>query len=749
MTTRLDAIGPVLDAVAARGDTVLVEPDGFPLLEAVGIGCPIHATVVSSDEARQLDLQRYPGARVVVKIASSRVLHRSDVGGVAVVEKRPEMVAGTIARMEQALPREGRLGFTVSAFVPHDAALGSELLLGLRHTDDFGPVVTVGAGGIYTEFLARHFAPGNDVAILPVEGMTRDAVERRLRALPVVQLLAGGLRRQAAQLDLSHLVEAVDAFMTLGRAFVPERLLECEVNPLVVTPDGLVALDVLARLGRPSADVWPARPLHKLRNLLQPRSAAIVGVSESMNPGHVILCNLLREGFSPNDIVVVKPGAERIEGCRCVPDIASIPGTVDLLVLAIAAAQVPAAIGAAIEHRKAESLIVIPGGLEEKAGGRDLLVSMYEALKASRASAWRGPVVNGGNCLGVRSLPGRYDTMFIPAYKLPVRPTTVSPVALVTQSGAFAIAKAAKFAQLNPKYVITVGNQMDLTVGDYLDYLADDDTIRLFGVYVEGFRPLDGKRLLAAAQRIVASGRHVVLYRAGRTQAGAAASASHTASIAGDYAVTRELASEAGVVVAETLDDFEDLVSLFAALGDRPPKGRRLGAVSNAGFECVAMADSLGRLELAAWSDATRRALGDALRAARIDSLVDVHNPLDITPMADDATYETIVRAVLDDDGIDVGLVGCVPLTPALSTLAPGAGHREDLSRDSAYAARLGRVAADVGKPWVAVVDGGPLYEPLVARLVAAGIPTFRTADRALRMLNVWVDAGLKLGPQG
>ena len=726
----------IVARVRARGDAVFVEPEGFPLLAAAGIRCPRSVLVENPAGVTHLDLRAFAGDRVVVKLASSRVLHRSDVGGVAVVAKEPAAIASAVEAMAARLPTEGRLGFTVNEFVAHDASLGSELLVGLRDTPDFGSVVTVGAGGLYTEFLAAHFRPGSDVAIFPVAGVDRAAVETRLRELPVVQLAAGSRRGQRARIALDRVTDVVEAFMAIGRALSPDVVAELEVNPLVVADGDLVALDVLGRVGAPAPEPWPQRPVHKLAHLLQPRRVGLVGVSESMNPGHVILANLLREGFPADDIVVVKPGVAQIDGCRCVPDIAAIPGTLDLLVLAIAASQVPAAVEQAIAGRKAESLIVIPGGLEEKAGTRDALAPMYAALRASRLTEWRGPVINGGNCLGVRSLPGRYDTMFIPPWKLPARPAAVSPMALVAQSGAFAIAKGARLAHLNPKYVVTVGNQMDLTVGDYLAYLAEDRELEVFAVYAEGFRPGDGARVLEAARAITASGRVVVLYRAGRTAAGAAASASHTASIAGDYPVTRELARAAGVVVADTLQDFEDLVSLASAFRGRPITGRRLGAVSNAGFECVAIADSLGTLELATLGAATRERLAGILKAARIDGLVDVHNPLDLTPMATDATYEAAARAVLEDPRVDVGVVGCVPLTPALSTLPVGGGHRENLAAADAVAARLARLFAEIRKPWVAVVDGGPLYEPLIDRLVASGVPTFRTADRALRLLD-------------
>jgi acyl-CoA synthetase (NDP forming) len=135
--------------------------------------------------------------------------------------------------------------------------------------------------------------------------------------------------------------------------------------------------------------------------------------------------------------------------------------------------------------------------------------------------------------------------MFIPEYKLAASTAEASPVAIISQSGAFAISTTSKLTGVNPKYSISVGNQMDLTIGDYLTYLKDDPDITIFAVYVEGFAALDGLSFLKSASEITASGRTVILYRAGRTPAGATASSSHTASIAGDYTVTRELCRSA------------------------------------------------------------------------------------------------------------------------------------------------------------------------------------------------------------
>ncbi|MEN6297480.1 MAG: hypothetical protein ABFC92_05985, partial [Rectinema sp.] len=281
--------------------------------------------------------------------------------------------------------------------------------------------------------------------------------------------------------------------------------------------------------------------------------------------------------------------------------------------------------------------------------------------------------------------------------------------------------------------------QMDLTIGDYLDYLAQDTELHVFAVYVEGFKPLDGEKTLEACRRISESGRSVILYRAGRTQAGAGAAASHTASIAGDYPVTKQLFAQAGAIVCDSLDEFDDAITLFTLLDGRKARGNRLAAVSNAGFECVAIADNLGGMKLSSFGETTRSALEEIFKKARIAEIVDIHNPVDLTPMAGDDAYDGAFRMALFDPDSDLGIVGIVPLTGMMNSLpANPSAHNEDITREDSLALRYGKLVGETDKPFVAVVDAGPLYDPLCLELEKRGIVVFRTADRALKMLELW-----------
>lgn len=741
----------------AEGRDALTEVEGLALLAAMGIPAPRNHFVRGSSELA--GLEAFPGARAVVKVISPEILHKTEMGGVALVANEPSAIKAAMADMESRFGSFRVDGYTINEFCSFEPKLGHEIIIGYRFAKDFGPIVSFGPGGIYTEFLAKQFRPGAANIFFSPLTATRQLVAECLKTNAVRTLLCGGLRGQKPVLDEKRLVDAIMAFVEAAPALALAGVSEFEVNPFVVNKaaDGqtrLVALDALVRLEDLAADELVAsaaglvnrkqqiRPVEKIAKILQPASAAVIGVSEKgMNNGRIILNNLLQNGFDSKRLYVIKPGMAELDGCRCVPDLASLPEKVDLFVLVIPAAQAPACIAELAELDKAESVIVIPGGLEEKSGTEEIVGRMHQALDASRQGPGRGPLLNGGNCLGIRSVPGKYNTLFIPEYKLPMPKGSVAPVAVLSQSGAFAITRISKNQQVNPKYTITCGNQMDVTVGDYLEYLANDTQLEIYAVYVEGFKPLDGQKVLSACRRIVESGRTVIFYRAGRTAAGAAASASHTASIAGDYPVTRELLRQLGVVVAESLDEFDDALTTFTLLRGKKACGWRLGAVSNAGFECVAFADNLGGLSIAEFSAAATPKLEKVFADARISDIVDVHNPIDLTPMADDAAYYDSFRAVMEDAQVDAGIVGLVPLTSRMNTLEKADGHAEDLTRPDSLANRYGELIRQGNKPWVAVVDSGELYDAYARALIASGVPTFRTADRALRMLNIWLEA--------
>ena len=731
------AVADVMARARWRGFGTLLESDGFALLDAVGIATPRRLECETVDEVPGL-AGELPGDRVVLKALSPDVAHKTELGAVRVLPHRADALAAAANEMARRLSHVRLAGFLVCEFVPHETSLGHESLLGFRHTPEFGPVVTLAPGGVHAEWLARTLEPDASLAAVSPALATLADVDRALAALAPLALVTRSQRGQAAPVSLAAYADVMRRMMALAATFCPEPLGGFEVNPLVVSGGRLVALDALCTPRETCERPAAPRPLARIGRMLAPRTVAVAGVSSGMNPGRIILRNLLRQGIPAAELTVIKPGAEILDGCRCVPSLGALGAPVDLLVLAVSAEQAAAMLVETCDEHRAESVILIPGGLEEMPGHEAVVTRVRQSLARARATDWGGPVVNGANCLGLRSLPGKVDTLFIPEHKLPAPRGAGDPLAFLSGSGAFAVARASRFGGLEPRHLITVGNQTDLTLADWLEHLEADPGIAVFAVYLEGFRPLDGTRFLAAARRITHRGRTVVLYRAGRTAAGARAAASHTAAIAGDARLTRRLAAAAGIVVADTLDDFEDLTRLFVRLAGRVATGFRLGAVSNAGFECVAIADSLGPFVTAELGEPTRARLAAVLGRAKLDGIVSVRNPLDVTPILGDEGYAEVTAALLDDPAVDVGVIGCVPLTAALSTLPAGEGHGDDLTRAGTLVPRLIEKWREGGKPWVMVVDGGPKFDPMAAALETGGIPVFRSADRALRLFARW-----------
>jgi acyl-CoA synthetase (NDP forming) len=749
----------ILEEAERDGRGFLLEPEVYAVLKEAGIPAPRHFVVPMGKTVTRKDVRTLGAEELVVKIVSPLIMHKSDVGGVAFVKAEAaavnracrSMLRTVVSRArgpEKKKIRESVRGFLVSERVRFDdVGFGSEILLGLRNSREFGPVLTMGSGGLDVEYMNERLKEGRGLAIGSVHLLEDAKAPGLLEPLAFYGKLAAEFRGRKPLVASGVLVETFLRFRDLAAAFspfaadMPFVLEEAEVNPFVVRRGRLVPLDGVCRFSRDKVAVSP-RPTEAIGHLLKPASIGIIGVSEKMNIGHIILNNMIGRGFPRENLIVVKPGLDALEGCLCVPTVAAMPGPVDLFVLTLAADQCYDVMKELVEHGKARSVILIAGGMGEKEGGESIEDRIRELLREGRRTGRVTPVVNGGNCLGVTSKPGRYDTTFIPEYKLPRPKSPRSDMAVISQSGAFMICRTSKLPAIEPLYAVSMGNQLDLTASDYLGYLKDDPAVRLFSVYMEGFKPGDGLAFARSVREITASGRTVLVYKAGRSPEGRSATSSHTASVAGDYGVFRAVCEQAGAIVAGDLFEFESFMKGLAFLGDRKVGGRRVGLISNAGFECVMLADNLKNgigLDLAAFSAGTQARIAGILRPLGIDKLQDVHNPLDVTPVADDAVFVECARAILEDPGVDCAVISNVPLTPAQQTLPAGPGHREDLARPGSFASRTIDLFRTTAKPVVVNIDAGELYTPLADHLEQAGMPVFRRADEAVRFLRTYV----------
>ena len=722
----------------------LFEHEVYNIIQLVGaISPPHHLFLDTEDIISEEALEQFPGERVVLKLVSPDVVHKTEARGISFVRKDLETVRAEIDRLlERHRGTADVRGVLIVEFVERvHPGFGNELFVGIRSTREFGPVIAAGLGGIDTEYLADKMLPGLAVAKAAAMEISAEEFLELFKETAAYEILSGRARGRSRIVSDGELLRCFRAFIHLAQRFCVDRgeegpdVTELEVNPFAFRQQRLVPLDGRGRLA-PAWKALPSRSIEKVERMLEPRSIAVLGVSsKSMNPGRIILRNVTQCGFPKEHTYVVKQGGDEVDGIQCVPTIDSIPETVDLLVVAAGAEQLSKIIDDAVACGKVQSVIMIPGGVGETEGSEEIAGEVREAIARSHQAPDGGPVFVGPNSLGAISKPGRYDTLFIPSDRLDKRwSAPARRVALVSQSGAFIVSRMSNLESLDPAFAISLGNQLHVTASDVVTALGKRDDVDVIGVYTEGFNNLDGLELLRSISAVTAAGKVVVFYKAGRTEPGRSAAAGHTAAVAGDYDVCQAAAGQAGALFADTFKEFEQLLEIGTAMHDKHVGGVRLGVISNAGFETVGMADAIKgqryAVEIATLSDDSTAQLKEVLEANGLSRLVNARIPLDITPMASEEVYEGAIRVMLDSDEVDAVVVGVVPLTAALKT-AP-----DEIDTEGSLADRIPRLFAAAKKPLIVVVDSGALYEPLVRALRLAGVPVFPSADQAIRSLG-------------
>ena len=741
------AVEGTLWSVYEDGRSQLFEHEVYQIVQLVGAIDPPHHVFVRTDELLSPEaLARFPGERVVLKIVSPDVVHKSDADGIVFCRKDDETVRHEMTRLIRRHEGSARVeGVLVVEFVEREQhGLGGELFVGVRGTREFGPIIAAGLGGVDTEYLARSMRPGLAVAKAVATDITAEQFMDLFRQTAAYDMLSGRTRGHRRAVSDGELLRCFRAFISLATRFCVDRgdvcpdVGELEVNPFSFRNQRLVPLDGRGRL-QTAVHRPPARPRDKVEKLLEPERIAVVGVSaKGRNFGRIILDNVLECGFERDNIRVIRDGADEIAGVACVPSISALPEPFDLLVVATGADQLPALVTECVESGKVHSAILIPGGVGETEGSGDIEQAVRDAIAIGRQREGGGPVFVGPNCLGVQSRPGRYDTFFIPENKLAKRRRAPGRgVALISQSGAFIVSRMSVVETLDPTLTISIGNQLDLTLSDALRVVGRRDDVHTIGLYAEGFNDLDGLDLLTTIRELSEAGKTVVFYKAGRTEQGRDAAAGHTAAVAGDYDICEAGAEAAGALVADTFSEFERLLEIAAANHAKTVRGVRLGAMSNAGFETVGMADSLAgrrhRVEIATLADATRDRLSSVLADNALARLVNVRNPMDLTPMAGEAAYEGVVRTLLGADEIDALIVSCVPLSPAMATTGA------EIAESRSLADVLAELNAETDKPLIAVIDAGAVFEPLITRLREGGLAVMRSSDEAVRSFGTYL----------
>jgi len=745
----IEKIEAFLTGIVSKGRTSLLEHEVYKVLQMMGLKCPDSFFIDNEKDITEANISKIPGKRVICKIISPDLPHRFEIGGVVESEKSIEALKAVFESLKElANSKNARFeGMLIVQKIDCNESIPHQLLLSLRQDASMGPVVFLGTGGVGTELYKEAMKDGK--ALISVHHLLaeRKILERKLKDTFFFPVLSGRTRISKERLlDDGTLPELIEKFSLLAYHLSPlnnssrVNIEELEINPLqVMGKNSLVPLDGLMKISTSKHQFTPPKP-ELIEKLLYPSSILVIGASATkLNVGRIILRNIIKGGGIDRDkIYVMHPEAEDIDGCKTIKSIEKLPEAVDMAVFTIPADENSIGIiESLIKERKARSITLISAGFAETDKGKELEEKLKKTIRKERARDDGGVAVNGPNCMGIVSRPGKYNTFFLPEYKLPVRSKYGKNCALISQSGAYIVTLMSNLSRtLNPRYMITFGNQIDISITDYLITLKDDREIEVFCLYFEGFKPYDGHRFIKVASEIVRSGRTIILYKAGRTEEGAKAIASHTASMAGDYEILKETLTDAGVIVVDTLDEFEDLIKVFSLLSNKKCRGNRVGIYSNAGFECSVAADSLGTLVLADFSRETIEKLHTCLPT----NIIDIHNPIDATPQTNTVNYGKCLFCMLDDPGVDCILAANVAPTPFMENLPASSEHNENIENENSYPNVTIRVFQNTDKPMVVSLNSGELYDPAVHMMEDAGIPVYRKIDRAIKALDIFIN---------
>jgi len=449
--------------------------------------------------------------------------------------------------------------------------------------------------------------------------------------------------------------------------------------------------------------------------LFYPRKVAVIGASGVPGKvGNAIMRSMTLRYEGKVYAVNVRGGEIEVNGkkFKVYRSIKEIPDEIDVAVIAVPAKFVPDVIDECGE-KGVKGAIVISAGFKE--AGK---VELEEEL-VKRAKKW-GIRVVGPNCLGVTNLENGFDCNFNPPERQ-ARPP-FGKVAFMSQSGAFgaAILDWAAREKIGMSKFISLGNMADLDESDFMDYLGDDEKT---GVNIEGVK--NGRKFFETAKEVTLK-KPVIVLKAGRTEAGAKAAASHTGSLAGSFKIYEAAFEQTGVLSAGGMRQLFNYAKVLAM--QKPAEGDRVAIVTNGGGAGVMMSDGLLErgLRMAELSGETIRKFEEDIRAGKLPAHMAYKNPIDVIGDAPSSRYEVAMRYALEDPNVDVLVVIALFQSPALDE-----GIIDAMERMKAY-----------GKPIVFVAPGGDFPHKMARNIEGKGIPVYETTEDAVDAVYALVKYG-------
>jgi acetate---CoA ligase (ADP-forming) len=446
---------------------------------------------------------------------------------------------------------------------------------------------------------------------------------------------------------------------------------------------------------------------------LQAKSLAIVGASERARWPSEIFRNLREFGYGGR-VALINPRQKEVYGQRSFPSLRDLPEPVDHALVIVPATAVADVLVAAEETGVASATVyasMLGDGDDPESKARGAWLKDFTAKSRLR--------VAGPNCMGAYS----YRERLFGYPNTDLCRLAPGPVACIFQSGGLIQfwMKAAAERGLRYSYCITSGNEPDLSLADYLNFVIDDPHTRQVILFIEGIRR--PQAFMHAAGRALAMGKPILAIKTGATAPSRAASHSHTGAIAGDYAAYLAMCERYGIVNFRSLDDLVEAALAFD--GGRLPKGPRIGFVTNSGATVDLLydyADTEGAA-MADFTDETKAALLPLMQQG-----ITPKNPLDVGIPSTLEVAAKLCETAARDPNIDM-VAWTAPMPRKGEPWGDPAALRQILAKTDKPIVAFGRVIQQ-------------LSEEQLADHRAAGFPFLQGIEPTIRALRgLWFHA--------
>ena len=671
--------------ISGKEDKVITEESAKQILTHYGVKVPRYALVSNPDDAEKKAKEL--GFPLVAKIVSPQILHKTDEKGVKVGLNTELQVRETFNEMYGRLSKKFNVkGMLIEKMVPKGV---TELIVGLQNDPQFGPVIMLGLGGIFTEIF-------KDISfrILPID--KEDAIEM-IESLQGKQILKGFRGAEPVNIEVLS-----NALVNIGKLGIDMATYydSIDFNPVIAYANDYYVVDAKIIL-REKPEIEPisrAQPDSSYMDLFfNAKSIALIGASpEQGKVGNSVLESLVKHEYKGKVFPVNAKGYSEIMGIRAYKSLDDIKEQIDVVVVTVDLKFVPDLLRAC-GRKGIHNMVVISGGGKELGGERAAIEQQIKELSSRLQIRIIGP-----NCIGVFNGENRLDCAF-QGHERMLRPKK-GEVAFLSQSGTVSIAFMETSDAFGMSKMISYGNRSDVDEADMIWYLSEDPATKVIGLYVEGFG--DGRKFMNAAKKVITERKKpVVVFKNGRSSRGAKQAASHTGSLGGSYMVVKGAFDQAGII---SVDSYEELTGSLKALTWQPvPKGNRIAMVTNGAGPIIAAIDHFERLGLriAEIGDQTKNLLREHYPPTYV-----IGNPCDITGSASADDYRFAIQAFIDDPNVDI--------------IMPWFVFQDDPLEETIVDV-LADFQKQKQKPILAGAMGGPFTERVSRRIEDANVPVY------------------------